>query len=53
MLAQATAYCAAGEEWGPEVGLYFHVYGHNSVDALHLHVLDLDCTGRCTRDVCR
>ena len=27
------------------MGLFFHVYGHNSVNALHLHIVDLDATG--------
>merc|ERR1712217_834213 len=27
------------------IGLFFHVYGHNSVNSLHLHILDLDFTG--------
>merc|ERR1712054_277858 len=31
--------------WSPNIGLYFHVYGHNSVNSLHLHIVDLDHTG--------
>mmetsp|Transcript_14653 Transcript_14653/g.27524 ORF Transcript_14653/g.27524 Transcript_14653/m.27524 type:complete len:359 (+) Transcript_14653:77-1153(+) len=33
------------EGWSHNVGLFFHVYGHNSVNSLHLHVVDLDFTG--------
>eukprot|EP00439_Symbiodinium_sp_Y106_P075919 s8_g15.t1 len=35
----------ASEGWSHNVGLFFHVYGHNSVNSLHLHVVDLDFTG--------
>lgn len=31
--------------WSGNIGLYFHVYGHNSVNALHLHIVDLEVTG--------
>jgi hypothetical protein len=27
------------------VGLFFHVYPHNSVQSFHLHIVDLDVTG--------
>jgi len=27
------------------VGLFFHVYPHNSVQSFHLHIVDLDATG--------
>lgn len=30
--------------WSSNIGLYFHVYGHNSVNSLHLHIVDLDAT---------
>ncbi|CAE7742245.1 FNTB [Symbiodinium pilosum] len=33
------------EGWSHNIGLFFHVYGHNSVNSLHLHVVDLDFTG--------
>lgn len=32
-------------DWSNNVGMYFHVYGHASVNALHLHLVDLDATG--------
>eukprot|EP00438_Fugacium_kawagutii_P031768 Skav205355 [mRNA] locus=scaffold1956:92712:93629:- [translate_table: standard] len=35
----------AAEGWSENVGLFFHVYGHNSVNSLHLHVVDLDFAG--------
>ena len=28
-----------------QVGLFFHVYPHNSVQSFHLHIVDLDVTG--------
>ena len=27
------------------MGLFFHVYPHNSVQSFHLHIVDLDVTG--------
>lgn len=30
---------------GQIIGLFFHVYGHNSVNSLHLHIVDLDAVG--------
>ena len=39
---EATAGWPAAEA---DVGLYFHVYGWNSVNALHLHVVDLTAVG--------
>jgi len=39
----ALTYIRAGKEWPPEehVGLFLHAHGHNSVNALHLHVVDM------------
>ena len=31
--------------WIGQVGLFFHVYPHNSVQSFHLHIVDLDATG--------
>merc|ERR1712039_628583 len=31
--------------WSKNVGPFFHVYGHNSVNSLHLHILDMDECG--------
>lgn len=42
--AAALTYAKA-EGWSERVGLFFHVFGHNSVNSLHLHVLDLDEVG--------
>lgn len=36
---------SSDEDWSMNIGLFFHVYGHNSVDSLHLHIVDLDATG--------
>jgi len=33
------------EGWSENVGLFFHCYGHNSVNSLHLHVIDMDYIG--------
>merc|ERR1712232_407798 len=45
MRAAALQYTAACAEWSQNVGFFFHVFGHNSVNALHLHIIDLDYTG--------
>ena len=45
MEAAAFDFAANTEGWSGSVGLYFHVYGHASVNALHLHIVDLDATG--------
>ena len=31
--------------WSRNIGMYLHVYGHSSVNAFHLHLVDLDATG--------
>lgn len=31
--------------WSNQLGLYFHVFGHNSVNSLHLHMVDLSQVG--------
>ena len=33
------------EGWSQNVGLFFHVYGHNSVNSLHMHIVDMDFLG--------
>lgn len=33
------------KDWSKNIGLYFHLYGHSSVNSLHLHIVDLDFTG--------
>jgi len=45
MEAAARLYASKKEGWSSNVGLFFHVYGHASVNALHLHMVDLDATG--------
>jgi len=41
MKAAALKYTSSVGGWGETVGLYFHVFGHNSVNSLHMHILDL------------
>ena len=46
MRAAALALVAHEGDWPPDkVGLYFHVFPYNSVQSLHLHVVDLGATG--------
>lgn len=33
------------EEWSNNIGLFYHIYGHNSVNSMHLHIVDLDFVG--------
>mmetsp|Transcript_93034 Transcript_93034/g.207885 ORF Transcript_93034/g.207885 Transcript_93034/m.207885 type:complete len:360 (+) Transcript_93034:61-1140(+) len=33
------------EGWSRNLGLFYHVYGHNSVNSMHLHIMDLDYVG--------
>jgi hypothetical protein len=40
----AKAYSSA-QKWTGPLGLYVHVYPHNSVNSLHIHMLDLSQTG--------
>jgi len=43
----AMQFTSATKGWSEreQIGLYFHVYGWNSVNALHLHIVDLADTG--------
>jgi len=45
MKAAALFYASNAHGWSSNVGLFFHVFGHNSVNSLHLHVLDMDHVG--------
>lgn len=45
MKAAALTFTANTPGWSNEVGLYFHVFGHNSVNSLHMHILDMSATG--------
>lgn len=44
MQAAALAFTKA-RGWSDKIGLYMHVYGHASVNSLHLHVVDLSVAG--------
>jgi len=41
----ALTYASKMLGWSSNVGLYFHVYGHTSVNALQLHIVDLNFQG--------
>ena len=41
MKAAALRYTSLCPGWSDRVGLFFHVFGHNSVNSLHLHILDM------------
>lgn len=43
--AAALAYVTNMQGWSDKIGLYFHVFGHNSVNSLHLHVVDMSSVG--------
>lgn len=48
MKSAAEAFAAATPEWSADpsrLGLFLHVFPHNSVDSLHLHMVDLAVTG--------
>ena len=40
MKGAAHAYAKA-MGWSSKVGTFFHIYGHSSVNSLHMHVLDM------------
>jgi len=45
-MKQAALYFASkAPGWSSDVGLYFHVFGHNNVNSLHMHIVDLQATG--------
>merc|ERR1719230_296655 len=31
--------------WSDQIGLFFHVFGHNTVNSMHLHILDMSVIG--------
>lgn len=43
--AAALAYAAGCRGWSGQVGMFFHVFGHNSVNSLHLHLIDMKTIG--------
>merc|ERR1712014_168859 len=45
MRTAALEFTASSPEWSNKVGLFFHVFGHNSVNSLHLHILDMNELG--------
>lgn len=45
MKAAALHYTKHVGGWSENVGLYVHVYGHCSVNSLHVHILDLEVIG--------
>ena len=45
MKAAALRYTSLCPGWSDRVGLFFHVFGHNSVNSLHLHILDMSELG--------
>ena len=44
-MQKAAQFFAKQNNWSNNLGLYFHVYGFNSVHSLHLHMIDLDFVG--------
>jgi hypothetical protein len=45
MREQGIKFAKSTEGWSADLGMYFHVYPDNSVKSLHLHLVDLRCTG--------
>merc|ERR1719215_120453 len=45
MKAAALYYASQCPGWSDQVGMFVHVFGHNSVNSLHIHILDLTCVG--------
>lgn len=45
MKAAALTYTSNRGDWSSQVGLFFHIFGHNSVNALHLHIVDMSELG--------
>lgn len=45
MKAACLAYAANTPGWSADVGMFVHVFGHNSVNSLHVHIIDMSVTG--------
>jgi len=45
MKAAAVHYTSSIGGWSAKIGLFFHVFGHNTVNSCHLHILDLNVVG--------
>ncbi|CAE7716618.1 KCTD14 [Symbiodinium pilosum] len=43
--AAAVTYVTNMQGWSDKIGLFFHVFGHNSVNSLHLHIVDMNSVG--------
>mmetsp|Transcript_12789 Transcript_12789/g.22637 ORF Transcript_12789/g.22637 Transcript_12789/m.22637 type:complete len:722 (-) Transcript_12789:17-2182(-) len=45
MKEAALTYTSKAPGWSGHTGLFFHVFGHNTVNSMHLHIIDLDSVG--------
>merc|ERR1719277_968751 len=45
MKAAALHYTKSAGGWSEEIGLFFNVFGHNNVNSLFLHVVDMSVLG--------
>mmetsp|Transcript_73908 Transcript_73908/g.154004 ORF Transcript_73908/g.154004 Transcript_73908/m.154004 type:complete len:759 (+) Transcript_73908:35-2311(+) len=45
MKAAALRYASKAKGWSSQVGLFAHIFGHNSVNSLHIHILDMSELG--------
>eukprot|EP00928_Gymnodinium_smaydae_P015013 TRINITY_DN15507_c0_g1_i1.p1 TRINITY_DN15507_c0_g1~~TRINITY_DN15507_c0_g1_i1.p1 ORF type:complete len:725 (-),score=110.06 TRINITY_DN15507_c0_g1_i1:207-2381(-) len=45
LMKSAALKYAANAGWSKKIGLFFHVFGHNSVNSLHLHIVDMEVLG--------
>lgn len=45
MKAACMAYAANTKGWSTNLGMFVHVFGHNSVNSLHVHLVDMDVVG--------
>jgi len=44
-MVEAGRHYTRSQGWSSNVGFYFHLYGKSSVNSLHMHMVDLNCTG--------
>jgi len=45
MKAACLLYASRSKGWSDKVGLFVHVFGHNTVNSLHVHILDMSELG--------
>lgn len=45
MKAVALSYASKMVGWSDQIGLFVHVFGHNTVNSLHVHILDMKALG--------